>query len=117
MVPMGAWKETRLRQLNDNDQTRFASRHDNGFGKRIANWVDREQAYPSNVLHMATECGYRGHPAAFPLALPDWFIRLFTDEGDCVLDPFAGSGTTLAAARQLERRAIGIRGVLHCLRV
>ena len=108
MVPMGAWKETRLRQLNDNDQTRFASRHDNGFGKRIANWVDREQAYPSNVLHMATECGYRGHPAAFPLALPDWFIRLFTDEGDCVLDPFAGSGTTLAAARQLERRAIGI---------
>ncbi len=108
MVPMGAWKEARLRQLNDNDQTRFASRHDNGFGKRIANWVDRELAYPSNVLHMATECGYRGHPAAFPLALPDWFIRLFTDEGDCVLDPFAGSGTTLAAARQLERRGIGI---------
>ena len=108
MVPMGAWKEARLRQLNDNDQTRFASRHDNGFGKRIANWVDREQAYPSNVLYMATECGYRGHPAAFPLALPDWFIRLFTDEGDCVLDPFAGSGTTLAATRQLGRRAIGI---------
>ena len=108
MVPMGAWKETRLRQLNDNDRTRFASRHDNGFGKRIANWADRELAYPNNVLHMATECGYRGHPATFPLALPDWFIRLFTDEDDCVLDPFAGSGTTLEAARQLGRRGIAI---------
>ena len=108
MVPMGSWKETRLRQLSDNDQTRFASQHDNGFGKRIANWVDRDRAYPSNVLHMATECGYQGHPATFPVALPHWFIRLFTDEDDCVLDPFAGSGTTLAAAKQLNRRSIGI---------
>ena len=108
MVPMGSWKETRLRQLSDNDQTRFVSQHGNSFGKRIANWVDRDWAYPSNVLHMATECGYRGHPATFPVALPHWFIRLFTDEGDCVLDPFAGSGTTLVAAQQLNRRGIGI---------
>ena len=108
MVPMGSWKETRLRQLSDNDQTRFASQHDNGFGKRIANWIDRDRAYPSNVLHMATECGYQGHPATFPVALPHWFIRLFTDEGDCILDPFAGSGTTLVAAQQLNRRCIGI---------
>lgn len=108
MVPMGSWKETRLRQLSDNDRTRFASQHDNGFGKRIANWVDRDWAYPSNVLHLATECGYRGHPATFPVALPHWFIRLFTDESDCVLDPFAGSGTTLVAAQQLNRRCIGI---------
>lgn len=108
MVPMGDWKEARLRNLSDNDRDRFASQHGNSFGKRIANWVDRDWAYPSNVLHLATECGYRGHPATFPLALPDWFIRLFTDEGDCVLDPFAGSGTTLAAAQQLNRSAIGI---------
>lgn len=108
MVPMGDWKDARLRQLSDNDRRRFLSRHDNGFGKRIANWADREFAYPSNVLHLATECGYRGHPATFPQTLPAWFIRLFTDEGDCVLDPFAGSGTTLAAAQELGRRAIGI---------
>lgn len=108
MVPMGDWKEARLRNLSDNDRARFASQHGNSFGKRIANWVDRDRAYPSNVLHLATECGYRGHPATFPLALPHWFIRLFTDEGDCVLDPFAGSGTTLAAAQQLNRSAIGI---------
>lgn len=108
MVPMGDWKESRLRNLSDNDRTRFDSRHGNGFGKRVANWKEREFAYPTNVLHMATECGYQGHPATFPLTLPDWFIRLFTDSGDWVLDPFAGSGTTLISAHALGRNSIGI---------
>jgi len=45
---------------------------------------------------------------AFPEALPAWFIRLFTAPGDTVLDPFAGSGTTLAAATTLHRQSIGI---------
>ena len=108
MVPMGDWKHTRLQNLSDTDRTRDESKHENGFGKRIENWVGRDMAYPTNVLHFATECGNKGHPAAFPKAIPDWFIRLFTDEGDTVLDPFAGSGTTLVAAADLSRDAIGI---------
>jgi DNA modification methylase len=80
----------------------------NAFGKNIANWQGRERAYPTNVLHLATECGNKGHSAAFPQALPRWFIELFTDPGDTVLDPFAGSGTTLAAALGLGRNAIGV---------
>ena len=70
--------------------------------------IGRDMAYPTNVLHMATECSHKGHPATFPRDLPRWFIRLFTDEGDTVLDPFAGSGTTLVAALELGRKAIGI---------
>ena len=108
MVPMGDWKDKRLANLSATDRERDESKHGSGFGKRIENWVGRDMAYPSNVLHMATECGKKGHPAAFPKALPEWFIRLFTDEGDTVLDPFAGSGTTLVAALEMGRNAIGI---------
>ena len=108
MVPMGDWTNNRLVNLSDTDRIRDESRVGSGFGKRIENWVGREMAYPTNVLHMATECGNRSHSAAFPKPLPTWFIRLFTDPGDVVLDPFIGSGTTAFAALELGREAIGI---------
>jgi len=108
MVPMGDWANSRLKKLSKTDLTRDNSRVGSGFGKNISNWLDRELAYPTNVLHLATECNNKNHSAAFPEGLPEWFIRLFTEEGDTVLDPFMGSGTTLTVAQRMNRNAIGI---------
>jgi site-specific DNA-methyltransferase (adenine-specific) len=108
MVPMGDWSKTRLKNLSETDKTRDESKVGSGFGKNISNWLDREMAYPTNVLHLATECNNKKHSAAFPEGLPEWFIKLFTKEGDTVLDPFMGSGTTNAVAQRMRRNSIGI---------
>tara|TARA_Y100000310_G_scaffold269057_1_gene281993 strand:- start:75 stop:1040 length:966 start_codon:yes stop_codon:yes gene_type:complete len=47
------------------------------------------------------------HPAVFPIGLPAKCIKLFTHEGELVLDPFSGIGTTLLAAQDLNRNAVG----------
>jgi len=108
MVPMGDWAARRLKNLSDTDKVRDPSRVGSGFGKRIANWIGREKAYPTNVLHMATETKNKNHSAVFPEDLPEWFIKLFTKQGDWVLDPFMGSGTTIRVAQKMKRNGIGI---------
>jgi site-specific DNA-methyltransferase (adenine-specific) len=50
----------------------------------------------------------REHPAPYPLELADRLVRMFSFAGDTVLDPFAGTGTTLVAAARAGRNAIGI---------
>jgi DNA modification methylase len=60
-------------------------------------------AYPSNVIECGKNHEALGHGAIFPVALPTFFVRLLTDLGDRVFDPFAGAGTTLIACER-ERR-------------
>lgn len=108
MVPMGDWSKTRLKNLSETDKKRDNSKVGSGFGKKISNWIERDKAYPTNVLHLATECNNKNHSAAFPEELPEWFIKLFTKECDIVLDPFMGSGTTIFVSNRLMRNSIGI---------
>lgn len=107
-VPIGDWTEARLGNMSNNDHARMQSATNPKTGRRIANWKDKKLVYPTNVLHRAPVCHNTCHSAAFPEWLPEFFIKLFTDEGDVVLDPFVGSGTTTQVADRLRRRSIGI---------
>lgn len=62
-------------------------------------------ARPSNVLHIAAG-GDGSHSAQFPVALPSWFMKAYSDAGDLIYDPFVGSGTTLVAAHRFGRTCI-----------
>lgn len=108
MVPVGDWAEHRLAKLSETDKIRDESRVGSGFGKNISNWVGRDMVYPNNVIHMATESSNKNHSAVFPVGLPSWFIKLFTQPDDVVLDPFIGSGSTAVAASTLSRHYVGI---------
>lgn len=87
-------------------------------------WRDQFGGWPSlcsTVWNICTVGGNgrnsarRSHPAPFPVELARRCIRLSTWPDEIVLDPFAGTGTTLLAARQLGRRAIGIeRSERYC---
>lgn len=80
---------------------------------------DNGGSIPSNVISIANtqsntaylrkckERGIRPHPARYPEGLVDFFVKFLTDEGDLVVDPFAGSNVTGAVCESLNRRWIG----------
>ena len=78
-----------------------------GRSANIARILSKETALPSNVLVASHANNARDHPATFPSEIPDFFIRLLTDPGDLVYDPFMGSGTSAVVARDLGRKWVG----------
>jgi DNA modification methylase len=60
------------------------------------------------VIEAKTESSQGSHSAPFPRAVPEFFIKAFSDAADVVFDPFLGSGTTIVAAALLERVGYGI---------
>jgi DNA modification methylase len=104
--PIGDWAPKRLANLNGKSAERHNSENDSGFGRDLRAWVDKEYVLPGNAIVAPLVGKNMGHPAVFPVALPAFFIKLFTRPGDNVLDPFAGSGSTGLAAEQLHRNVI-----------
>jgi site-specific DNA-methyltransferase (adenine-specific) len=80
----------------------------NGKHWNLSSQTQSGLARPSNVIECSGVEGGTGHPAAFPVALPEFFIKAFSDGGDVIFEPFSGSGTTLIAAEKTKRRAFGM---------
>jgi DNA modification methylase len=80
------------------DTDRMGERFVNPNGRNLRNvWTFPTQPSPVRGVHFAT----------FPEALPERCIKAASKEGDLILDPFAGSGTTLWVAKKLGRKAVG----------
>ena len=105
-VPIGEWAKTRLEKLGDGDKTRHNSENQSGFGRDLSRWVGKDTVLPTNVLNFSPVTKNKGHPAAYPLDLPSFFIKLFSRPGSLVIDPFGGSGTTGIAALNLQRDCV-----------
>jgi DNA modification methylase len=79
-----------------------------GEGRTSTITRDEFLEYTKSIWGFPAESATRvGHPAPFPEELPRRLIQLYTFEGDIVLDPFCGSGTTCVAALKSKRRYIG----------
>jgi site-specific DNA-methyltransferase (adenine-specific) len=100
-------------------QTTYADRRANPTGKLPDDtWVLRPQEEEccfrpdTDTWYVARVCGTfkerTGHPCQMPEAVLERIVRVSSQPGDLVLDPFAGSGTTLAVAKRLGRRYLGI---------
>lgn len=95
---------------HDNERRKNKGAHPttNGSGMNMSRRIIGDLVRPSNVMTMPSSSISIEHPAVFPTELPEFFIKLMTEKGDVVLDPFMGSGTTALAARGLRRRYAGV---------
>ncbi len=80
----------------------FAKDNGGALPPNLLQWPNSESN--GRYLQLCKRFGVEAHPARFPVALPEFFIKFLTDEGDVVVDIFGGSGTTGEAAERLGRR-------------
>lgn len=74
----------------------------------LSNKTEEGIALPGNVIEVSGVESEVGHSAMFPIGLPEFFMKAFSDEQDVWLDPFMGGGTTIAAAERCKRLACGM---------
>jgi site-specific DNA-methyltransferase (adenine-specific) len=104
--PIGDWAKQRLSKLTGKSNGRHNSENNSGFGRDLRKWIGKDLVLPGNTVKVPLVGKNMGHPAAFPVGIPEFFTKLFTKEGDNVLDPFAGSGSTGLAAEAQKRNVV-----------
>jgi len=95
------FRNGRLRQFSKHDPARLASRFSRDERDR---WFSQVWTDIRGVRQISS----RGRSGAFPAELAERLVRMFSVKGDTVLDPFAGTGTTLWAAARWGRNAVGV---------
>ena len=121
-VPVSQMRKVIAKRLSENDFVRHTSKNNSHLGRNVSNWLDKKKVFPHNVIVFEEEhrlylsnlfesaveaSSTTNHSAVFPIELPTWFMKLFTKEGDTILDPFMGSGSTAVAAILSRRNFLG----------
>ena len=97
------WLESEKRRKNKKEHN-----VNNGSKMNMSKRISTHLVRPDNVIKGSTSNININHPAVYPEYLPDFFIKLTTEENDIVGDMFMGSGTTGISAKKLNRNFIGI---------
>ncbi len=84
--------------------TKFSKRNDGAIPSNLLQISNTESN--SVYLRLCRQNGIKPHPARYPAGLPEFFIKMLTDEGDLVVDPFAGSNVTGEVCERLKRKWI-----------
>ena len=106
----GSWRSATNPSLRDTHEYILVFSKDSFSRNKGKNTISRDQflEYTKSIWRFPTESAKRiGHPAPFPVELPYRLIQLYSFEGDVVLDPFIGSGTTAVAALRSSRSFVG----------
>ena len=113
--PIKFYRKSVLRQATEHHrrQYKMQNRQDkkSGSGSGLTDksqYISDPERVEANNVIITPMHKSRKHPATFPDAIPTFFILLLTIEGDVVLDPFSGSGTTYRVAQKAGRKPIGI---------
>lgn len=106
---MQTYSQARLEELLEKGEAKMS---ENAKNPRYKKYLDENKGTPIDTMwNDFTFIGNSeriGYPTQKPLALLERIIKMTTNEGDTVLDPFVGGGTTVAAADRLQRNWIGI---------
>ncbi len=98
--------KAKLRPSGHQISTKFSKRNKGSIPPNLLQIANTESN--SQYLQLCRQAGKKPHPARYPAALPEFFIKMLTDEGDLVVDPFAGSNVTGEVCERLRRHWIAI---------